>query len=53
VGIVRYGHGVIIHYEIPDDLHRKAKAAAAIAGVTLKDYIVAALEQRLSTKGQP
>jgi predicted HicB family RNase H-like nuclease len=44
---------VIIHYEIPDELHRKAKSAAALQGVTLKDYIVAALELRLSTKGQP
>jgi predicted HicB family RNase H-like nuclease len=33
-----------IHYEIPDELHRRAKAAAALEGVTLKQYVVAALE---------
>ena len=37
-----------IHYEIPDDLHRRAKSAAALQGVTLKDFVVAALE--LATK---
>ncbi len=34
-----------IHYEIPDDLHRRAKSAAALRGVTLKDYVIEALEQ--------
>jgi hypothetical protein len=29
-----------IHYEIPDDLHRKAKVVAATRGVTLKDFII-------------
>jgi hypothetical protein len=33
----------IIKYEVPDDLHRLAKAAAAIKGMTLKDYVIAAL----------
>lgn len=33
-----------IHYEIDDDLHRKAKSAAALAGVTLKEFVIAALE---------
>lgn len=32
-----------IHYEIPDDLHRRAKAAAAMKGQTLKDFITEAL----------
>ena len=32
-----------IQYEIPDDIHRQAKAAAAVAGITLKDYIIAAI----------
>jgi predicted HicB family RNase H-like nuclease len=32
-----------VHYEIPDDLHRKAKAAAALQGVTLREFIVRAL----------
>lgn len=33
-----------IHYEIPDDLHRRAKSAAALQGVTLKDFLVRSLE---------
>jgi hypothetical protein len=32
-----------IQYEIPDDVHQQAKIGAAQRGVTLKDYIVAAL----------
>ena len=34
-----------IHYEIPDELHRRVKAAAAMRGVTLKDYIVEVLSR--------
>ncbi len=44
-------HVAIIHYEIPDDLHRKAKSAAALEGVTLKDFVVAALEAAVAKKG--
>jgi len=33
-----------VHYEIPDDLHRRVKAAAALKGETLKDFLIAALE---------
>jgi len=32
-----------IHYEIPDTLHREAKSAAALEGVTLKAFVIAAL----------
>ena len=32
-----------IHIEVPDDLHRRAKAAAAMAGVTLKEFVLQAL----------
>lgn len=32
-----------IHYELPDDLHRKAKAAAAMQGVTLRQFITDAI----------
>jgi predicted HicB family RNase H-like nuclease len=39
---------VRVSYEIPDDLHRRAKAAAASSGVSLKEYVIAALE--LATK---
>jgi hypothetical protein len=28
-----------IHYEIDDDLHRRAKAAAALRGQTLKECV--------------
>lgn len=34
-----------VHYEIPDELHRRAKAAAAMRGVTLKDFLIDALER--------
>jgi hypothetical protein len=33
-----------VHYEIPDDLHRRAKATAAMRGITLKDLLIEALE---------
>lgn len=33
-----------IHYEIPADLHRRAKVAAATRGQTLKAFIEEALE---------
>lgn len=32
-----------VHYEIPDDLHRRAKARAAMDGKTLKDFLIEAL----------
>jgi hypothetical protein len=35
---------VRIHYEIPDDIHRRAKAAAALRGQTLKDFVTEAIE---------
>ena len=34
-----------VHYEIPDDLHRRAKAAAAMLGITLKEFVIQALEE--------
>ena len=40
-----------IQYEIPDDIHHQAKIAAAVAGVTLKDYIIAAITAA-NQKGQ-
>ncbi len=38
-------HIARIHYEIPDDLHRRVKAAAAMNGQTLKDFLIEALER--------
>jgi hypothetical protein len=33
-----------VHYEIDDDLHRKAKAAASLEGQTLRVFLVRALQ---------
>lgn len=33
---------------VPDDLHRRAKARAALAGMTLSDYALRALERDAS-----
>ena len=38
-----------VHYEIPDDLHRRAKAAAAMRGMTLKDFVIEALDALSAT----
>lgn len=37
---------------VPDELHRKLKARAAAAGVTLSDYLLAEL-QRLAERPSP
>ena len=34
----------IINYQLPDELHRQAKMAAAARGVTLRAFIVQLLE---------
>lgn len=34
-----------VHYEIPDDLHRRVKAAAAMRGQTLKVFLIEALQR--------
>ena len=36
--------------EVPDELHRRAKAEAALEGITLKALIVKALEEYLKKK---
>jgi predicted HicB family RNase H-like nuclease len=36
--------------DIPEDLHRKAKAAAALEGVTLKDLVIKAIKEYLKKK---
>lgn len=38
----------IIKYELPDDLHRQAKAAAALKGISLKQYVIDALERAVA-----
>jgi predicted HicB family RNase H-like nuclease len=35
----------IVHVDVPDEIHRKAKAAAALKGMSLKDFVVEALVQ--------
>jgi predicted HicB family RNase H-like nuclease len=40
--------GIRIHYEIPSDLHRRAKAEAALRGLTLKDFVIDVLEKAVS-----
>ena len=34
-----------LHIELPDNLHRRAKVAAAQRGVTLKAFVIEALER--------
>lgn len=44
-----------MNYSVPDDLHRRAKAAAALEGVSLKDFLLRALEDAVivAEKGRP
>ena len=42
-----------IHYEIPEDLHRRAKAAAAMQGITLRAFVIAALESATRQDEKP
>ena len=36
--------------DFPEDLHRKAKAEAALEGISMKAFIIKALEEYLKTK---
>ena len=42
-----------INYEIPEELHMRAKAAAAMRGMTLKAYVIAAIEQMVAAEPPP
>lgn len=43
-----YGGRVpLIHYEVPDELHRRSKAKAAERGITLKEFILQALQREV------
>jgi predicted HicB family RNase H-like nuclease len=33
----------VLNVRIPDDLHHRCKVQAVIAGISLKDYVIAAL----------
>ena len=37
-----------INIEIPDDVHKKVKAFCALQGTTIKDFIISALDEKLS-----
>jgi predicted HicB family RNase H-like nuclease len=39
-----------INIEVPDELHKKAKIQCAIDEVSLKDFIIGALEEKLKKK---
>ena len=40
-----------INITVPDDLHRRAKAEAAMRGQSLKDFIIEALAAAVEKKG--
>lgn len=42
-----------IHIVIPDDLHRRAKSAAALKGQTLKDFVSDAIDVATRTAAKP
>jgi len=39
-----------LHIELPDALHRKAKAAAELRGTSLKAFVIAAIESAVAQK---
>jgi predicted HicB family RNase H-like nuclease len=39
--------GVLNIRGVPDDLIRRAKSAAALQGITLREWVVKAIEERL------
>lgn len=39
-----------VNIEIPDKLHKKAKIQCAIEEITLKDFIIKAIEEKLNKK---
>lgn len=39
-----------VHYEIDDELHRQAKAAAALRGISLKQFLEEALRAAIDTQ---
>jgi predicted HicB family RNase H-like nuclease len=40
----------VLHFDLDDELHRQAKAQAAIEGVPLKDWVAQAIEQALAQR---
>jgi predicted HicB family RNase H-like nuclease len=42
--------GTRIHYVIPAELHRRAKAEAALRGLTLKDFVIGVLSDAVNPR---
>jgi hypothetical protein len=40
----------VLHFDLDDALHRKAKARAAIEGIPLKDWVARAIERELEAE---
>ena len=38
---------VNVNIEIPDELHKRAKVKCAISEITLKDFIIKAIEEKI------
>jgi predicted HicB family RNase H-like nuclease len=43
-------NSIRLHYEIPAELHRRAKAEAALRGMTLKTLVIEALEDAVASR---
>ena len=41
-----------IHYHMPQELMRRAKASAALQGKTLKDWVEEAIREKLDKEGR-
>lgn len=40
----------VLHFDLDDELHRKAKAQAAIEGIPLKDWVARAIKRELEAE---
>jgi hypothetical protein len=40
-----------VFFVIPDDVHKLAKSAAALSGMLLRDYIAAAIKEKVAREG--
>lgn len=40
----------VLHYDIDDALHRKAKMRAAARGMTLRAWVLEAIEEKIATE---
>lgn len=45
--------GALSIKEFPDEIHREAKAAAAKAGMTLQNWIIEAVKEKLERNQKP